>query len=192
MPCRPGTAPLPEVAGELVARAARVPSRTARRRCARPSPVCSRSCSAARMPSAAQTPVPWSIIETPTRTPEPALFARHAEDAAGGLRERVVARPRAPRALASERADRGVHEPRIARANGVRVRSRVPRRGPAAGSGRRRRRRRRAAAGRRGRGAGRARPSACPRSWPGTSCSRRSRRAGPTTVPRRRPPVARP
>ena len=34
-----------------------------------PSPVRSRSSSAARTPSAAQVPVPWSISDEPTRTP---------------------------------------------------------------------------------------------------------------------------
>ena len=62
-------------------------------------------------------------------------FPRHAEDAAGSLGERVVARPRAPRPLTPERADGGVHEPRIARARGVRSEAACLGRCPAAGSG---------------------------------------------------------
>ena len=70
-----------------------------------PSPVRSRSRSAATMPSADHMPVPMSISDEPTRTPgrpgSPVMLIEPAR----GLHERVVARLSRERPDAAVRAD---------------------------------------------------------------------------------------
>ena len=84
-----------------------------------PSPVRSRSSSAARMPTVAHVPVPMSISARSDADAGPTRLAGHRDQTAGGLHERVVAGLVSQRPDVTVRADRAVDEPRVARTHGV-------------------------------------------------------------------------
>ncbi len=68
VPRRPGAIPVATVSASWYGSSASVVSNS-ETSTSRPAPVEPRSISAARIPSAAHIPVPWSIAETPSRTP---------------------------------------------------------------------------------------------------------------------------
>ena len=190
-PC--GTVPVGEVAGEVIADVA---ERGLVERDVDDGSLAGATALEQRREHAERRPRARALVDQRRADPHagPAGLARHRDQAAGGLHQRVVAGLVAERPDVAVGAHRAVDETGVARRAARRRRARARRRARGGGSAGRRPRRRRVAAaprGRAGRGA-RARASACPRWRRGTSSPRRSRTAAPRRD--RRPPcrVARP